>query len=97
MKKKHILILSVALILVCAGAVLYRTHDNKRNDEMLNLSMECLMDTENGGIKGHCSELANGCLWRCPSCSAVYEAEGNHLGPGYGITGRCSECGEVVE
>ena len=92
MKKKHVLILLAALVLVCAGAVLYRTNNNNRNDEMFSLSLESLMDGESpyGKCRGNND---NDCCIRCSNeeCGALYYASGH--GDAYDVTGNCLLCG----
>ena len=94
MKKNNVIIFLAGILVIVSLATATIVYD--RNN-VLELNIEALSKDEQG-IKGHCYEEQNACLWICPNevCNAIYEAVGDHKGKGYNVSGVCSVCGQVA-
>jgi len=95
MKKNNVIIFLAGILVIVSLATATIVYD--RNNNVLELNIEALSKDEQG-IKGHCYEEQNACLWICPNevCNAIYEAVGDHKGKGYNVSGVCSVCGQVA-
>lgn len=94
-RKNNVIIFLAGILVVVSLSSAIVVHNRKNN--LLELSLEALSEDEQG-IKGHCHEEQNACLWICPNeeCHAIYEAVGDHKGMGYNVSGVCSVCGQVA-
>ena len=94
--RTKLLIATILAIAVSIAAAFIIRHEIKVSSPFYQ-SLEALSATET--IFGDCQEDVNACMWRCPvpTCGALYQAVGDHLGPGYNVRGFCSVCKTTVE
>ena len=85
MKKKLLLVLTLALVTVTAFA-LQKTNAKRLFNENLSALRE-----SRGGVWGKCDKSNEyDCMWACPACGAIYVAAST--GNGHDISGKCIVC-----